>query len=117
MIRRPPRSTLFPYTTLFRSPFTKKQYYKKLTQDYGRTVKAFEYRMQNISYVLSLMGRDWLTGLRPARNVGKRVACLIEALVLELSNSQQAPVVKFEFQVRENLENKKQAKIGRASCR
>src|SRR5438445_3659098 len=22
MIRRPPRSTLFPYTTLFRSPFT-----------------------------------------------------------------------------------------------
>src|SRR2546427_10294732 len=23
MIRRPPRSTLFPYTTLFRSPFTK----------------------------------------------------------------------------------------------
>src|SRR5256885_12935683 len=24
MIRRPPRSTLFPYTTLFRSPFTKR---------------------------------------------------------------------------------------------
>src|SRR5438034_3346265 len=24
MIRRPPRSTLFPYTTLFRSPFTVK---------------------------------------------------------------------------------------------
>src|SRR2546427_5417891 len=24
MIRRPPRSTLFPYTTLFRSPFTRK---------------------------------------------------------------------------------------------
>src|SRR5256885_4490227 len=72
MIRRPPRSTLFPYTTLFRSPFTKKQYYKKLTQDYGRTVKAFEYRMQNISYVLSLMGRDWLTGLRPARNVDRK---------------------------------------------
>src|SRR5256884_3804836 len=23
MIRRPPRSTLFPYTTLFRSPFSK----------------------------------------------------------------------------------------------
>src|SRR2546430_9017884 len=25
MIRRPPRSTLFPYTTLFRSPRTRKQ--------------------------------------------------------------------------------------------
>src|SRR5258706_3209022 len=27
MIRRPPRSTLFPYTTLFRSPEILKQYY------------------------------------------------------------------------------------------
>src|SRR2546422_5376758 len=26
MIRRPPRSTLFPYTTLFRSPATKQKY-------------------------------------------------------------------------------------------
>src|ERR1041384_8400807 len=26
MIRRPPRSTLFPYTTLFRSPFTEQQH-------------------------------------------------------------------------------------------
>src|SRR2546427_13300229 len=25
MIRRPPRSTLFPYTTLFRSPFAQRQ--------------------------------------------------------------------------------------------
>src|SRR5436309_12629029 len=31
MIRRPPRSTLFPYTTLFRSLFK--------TSDYGRTWK------------------------------------------------------------------------------
>src|SRR5438105_5186695 len=27
MIRRPPRSTLFPYTTLFRSPFDGQPYY------------------------------------------------------------------------------------------
>src|SRR3989442_15625173 len=27
MIRRPPRSTLFPYTTLFRSPVTAPRYY------------------------------------------------------------------------------------------
>src|SRR2546430_8635166 len=27
MIRRPPRSTLFPYTTLFRSPFGKGQHF------------------------------------------------------------------------------------------
>src|SRR5256885_7220811 len=30
MIRRPPRSTLFPYTTLFRSPFEDKKYYENI---------------------------------------------------------------------------------------
>ena len=30
MIRRPPRSTLFPYTTLFRSPFNSKKFYSLL---------------------------------------------------------------------------------------
>src|SRR3712207_8278322 len=28
MIRRPPRSTLFPYTTLFRSPFWQRRHYR-----------------------------------------------------------------------------------------
>src|SRR5688572_32724536 len=32
MIRRPPRSTLFPYTTLFRSPYAEKQGYADLTE-------------------------------------------------------------------------------------
>lgn len=87
-------------------PFVKKQYYESLAKSFGRTAKAFEYRMQNISYVLSLMGRDWLQGLKPAKNVGKKVACQIEALVLELSHRPQAPVVAFQFEVRENLQNK-----------
>src|SRR2546429_6281760 len=34
MIRRPPRSTLFPYTTLFRSPFTLWQFFaERLRRD------------------------------------------------------------------------------------
>src|SRR3712207_7210813 len=33
MIRRPPRSTLFPYTTLFRSPFTFAALERVLTQE------------------------------------------------------------------------------------
>ncbi len=37
--------------------FVKKQYYRKLTQKFGRAEKAYELRMQNVSYVLSLMGR------------------------------------------------------------
>src|SRR2546426_7978072 len=30
MIRRPPRSTLFPYTTLFRSPHSRCRYYSSI---------------------------------------------------------------------------------------
>lgn len=85
-----------------RTPFAKKQYYEELSKQFGRSTGAFEYRMQNISYVLSLMGRDWLTGLKPAKNVGKRTAVQIEALVLEISNTPQAPVVEFEMDVRDN---------------
>src|SRR3712207_8946926 len=36
MIRRPPRSTLFPYTTLFRSPaFTREQLLLRQPEDVG----------------------------------------------------------------------------------
>src|SRR2546422_5196010 len=37
MIRRPPRSTLFPYTTLFRSYPTQAEVVKKLGDAYNRT--------------------------------------------------------------------------------
>ena len=47
--------------------FVKKRYYEKLSQSFDRTTKAFEYRMQNISYVFTLMGRNWVTGLKPAK--------------------------------------------------
>lgn len=87
-------------------PFKKSECYVELSKRFGRTPSSFEFRMQNISYVLSLMGKDWLKGLRPAKNVGKKVASQIEALVLELSQSTQPPVVSFEMEVRENLENK-----------
>src|SRR5260221_2946007 len=33
MIRRPPRSTLFPYTTLFRSPLLQRQSSRRSTSD------------------------------------------------------------------------------------
>src|SRR5437899_11379907 len=38
MIRRPPRSTLFPYTTLFRSPFVD---YLEIELGYGERVRFF----------------------------------------------------------------------------
>lgn len=84
-------------------PYTKRKYYDDLAEKFGRTAKAFEYRMQNISYVLSVMGRDWLTGLKPAKNVGARVAAQIEELIAELEGQAITPVAAFEISVRDNI--------------
>src|SRR2546430_7764240 len=40
MIRRPPRSTLFPYTTLFRSPSNDESWRKEFEVDMMHTVHA-----------------------------------------------------------------------------
>ncbi|MCP1677279.1 5-methylcytosine-specific restriction protein A [Natronocella acetinitrilica] len=61
--------------------FTKKSYYEALADRFGRTVKSYEYLMQNISYVYSLQGRRWVSGLRPARNVGTNVIRILEKLI------------------------------------
>src|SRR5258705_3891379 len=42
MIRRPPRSTLFPYTTLFRSPFV--QLSRSLPTDAASRDQVIQYR-------------------------------------------------------------------------
>lgn len=68
--------------------FIKTRYYDELSKRFNRSTKAFEYRMQNISYVLSLMGREWLSGLRPAKNVGARMAAEIENLIFEIEGRQ-----------------------------
>src|SRR3712207_7764276 len=41
MIRRPPRSTLFPYTTLFRSPQVARYQRLYLHLEHGHTLPAF----------------------------------------------------------------------------
>jgi 5-methylcytosine-specific restriction enzyme A len=81
--------------------FTKRQYYKKLAEMFDRSEKAYEDRMQNISYVLSLMGRSWLTGLKPDKNIDARSAGKIEKLLGEIEGQKTAPVAAFEIAVRE----------------
>jgi 5-methylcytosine-specific restriction enzyme A len=86
--------------------FVKKKYYTDLHRRFGRTEKSFEYRMQNISYVLSVMGREWLSGLKPAKNVGTAVAIQIEALIHEVEGSNAPAVISFELRTREELKRK-----------
>ena len=77
----------------------KKQYYKDLSEKFGRSTAAYERRMQNISHVYSLLGRQWVTGLRPAKNVGANVLPVIESLILQYEGITSIPKVEFEDQV------------------
>lgn len=79
--------------------FTKKGYYEALAQKYGRTVKPYEYRMQNISYVYSLQGRQWVSGLRPARNVGANVIQVLERLIAEVKGQRLGGSAEFDAAV------------------
>jgi len=80
-------------------PFVKKQIYSELADRFGRTEKSFEYRMQNISYVFSLMGREWVSGLKPAKNVGSNNAAVIERLISEVEGQSLPKVAEFETKV------------------
>src|SRR2546422_7408375 len=65
MIRRPPRSTLFPYTTLFRSYFR-----RQAQQRQGRDIPTYAYILDGQG---KLSGQISLTDLiagDPATNVG-----------------------------------------------
>jgi hypothetical protein len=92
---------------LSEQPFTKASYYKALSARFGRKPGAYERRMQNISYVLYLLGRDWLSGLAPLSNVGARVGAQLESLIAEAEGKSYVPMIAFEIEVREGL-NKKQ---------
>ena len=67
-------------------PYVKTQYYKNLSKKYGRSEKAFEYRMQNISFLFFSLGREWVKGLPPAKHVGTNVKKLHE-LLIKVENS------------------------------
>lgn len=79
--------------------FIKKKIYEKLSNQFGRSPKAFEYRMQNISYVYSVLGRKWVSGLKPAKNVGANVLPVIEELISQHEGSVSVPQIEFEEQV------------------
>ena len=75
-------------------------------QHSNRTAKSFEYRLQNISHVFALMGRPWVDGLKPARNVGTDTAAKLEKLIHLQERKSFPPVVAFEQSVLEVLKRK-----------
>ena len=87
--------------------YIKKEYYQRLSKAFSRTEKSFEYRMQNISYVFSLMGRDWVKGLKPAKNVGVNVFREIEEIIAALENKIPNDYASFQNDVVNSLKNTK----------
>lgn len=64
------------------APYSKREIYRDLSLKFnGRSIKAFEYRMQNISAVLQEIGLPWVPGLPPAHNVGPTVRSRIATLL------------------------------------
>src|SRR2546422_10303467 len=54
MIRRPPRSTLFPYTTLFRSPHPRRPF----QHDRGLVQELVEERLTELVHLRAILGRE-----------------------------------------------------------
>ena len=77
--------------------YKKKEYYKRLSEEFSRTEKSFEYRMQNISYVFSLMGRAWVKGLKPAKNVGVNVFREIEEIIAAVEKNFPMNMLHFKM--------------------
>jgi 5-methylcytosine-specific restriction enzyme A len=77
----------------------KTTYYRDLHQRFGRSEKSYEYRMQNISYVYALLGRRWIEGLKPAKNVGTNVIGTLERAIAKVEGQDSASFAQFEHEV------------------
>ena len=72
--------------------------------------------MQNLSYVYALLGRRWIEGLKPAKNVGTNVIAIIERAIAKVEGQSGEPFAQFEHEVealRKSLP--KQAPTGNAA--
>ncbi|MDB4606323.1 HNH endonuclease [Crocinitomicaceae bacterium] len=86
--------------------FTKSHYYRALGEKFKRSPSAFERRMSNISYALTLQGRSFLPGLKPLKNVGSNVIKKIEEIIADVEGREINPRVEFETKFKELFKNK-----------
>ena len=88
------------------SKVPKMQYYRALAKRFGRSEGAFERRMGNISYVMTLLGREWVSGLKPLSNVGSNVLKEIQEAIAKLEGSAVDPRLEFEAKASELVKKK-----------
>ncbi|MCC4783105.1 HNH endonuclease [Vibrio lentus] len=90
--------------------FNKAQIYRELSSRHKRGSKAYEFRMQNISYVFELMGRTWVPGLKPKRNITSQQVELIESLIASIENKPFEGSASFEAKVKESSQKPNSSK-------
>lgn len=103
------RATVEAYVDMHRREangerFQKKRYYEALAARFGRTSSAYEYRMQNISHVLSLQGRRWVTGLKPKQHVGTNIVRTLERLIAECEGQHLGSSATFRKAVKQRMQ-------------
>lgn len=86
--------------------FVKNKYYRELSERFGRTESSFEYRMENISYVLYLMGHSWLKGLKLAKNVGKNIAIKLKRMLNEIDEIKSLNIIESESKNKNKLDER-----------
>lgn len=90
--------------------FNKAQIYRELSNRHKRGAKSYEFRMQNISYVFELMGRAWVPGLKPKRNITPQQVELIESIIASIESKPFEGKASFEAKVRESTKKPNQRK-------
>jgi len=76
--------------------YSKAGYYKELSAEFGRSGKSYEYRMQDISYVFDLQGRNFVTGLKPKSHISPDIVGKIESMISDIEG--QSPLVSAVFE-------------------
>ena len=86
--------------------FNKTEVCAALGSKYSRSPSSCEYLLRNISYVFEMLGRKWVTGLKPESNILFNQLGLIERYVSELDHSAFNSAVAYEAKVNSLLTSK-----------
>src|SRR3712207_9580104 len=101
MIRRPPRSTLFPYTTLFRS----------VGEDLGRVLFAI-----SLSRLFGRSMSDWAGAAKQTRNKRDHLKCRRFCPVKETIDSMQRQHNNWKWMFAKHTSRSEERRVGK-ECR
>src|SRR5437660_6645304 len=89
MLRQPPRSTLFPYTTLFRSQSPMLGFHKQMDNRIKLLEEILSFRMQGVEFD---NGDMYVDGHKAASDVRDEFVSVTEKLMDELAQCYNVPI-------------------------